>query len=341
MITFLWPLAFLLLPLPLLVRFAMKPAPDSAAGALRVPFFATLRGTAGNAARAGWRNWLRMAVAALVWLLLVAALARPAMIGPEVPLPAEGRDIMMAIDLSGSMGREDFAVNGRATTRLGVVRQAADAFIEGRKGDRIGLVLFSDRAYLQAPLTFDRGVVRALLDQAQVGLTGTETAIGDAIAISVKRLKDRPTGDRVLVLLTDGASNAGVMQPLVAADLAKKLGVRIYTIGVGADRMVVDTAFGRQVVDPSQDLDEATLGQIAETTGGLYFRATDVSGLADIYREIDKLEPVTDAPLYMRPTVALYFWPLGAALALIGLFALAQAPISSLIRRDRADEVKP
>ncbi len=339
MITFLWPLAFLLLPLPLLVRYALKPAPDSAAGALRVPFFAALRGTPGTAARAGWRNWLRMAAMTLVWLLLVAALARPAMVGPEVALPAEGRDIMLAIDLSGSMGREDFAVNGQPTTRLGVVRQAADAFIEGRKGDRIGLVLFSDRAYLQAPLTFDRDVVRALLDQAQVGLTGTETAIGDAIAISVKRLKDRPAGDRVLVLLTDGASNAGVMQPLAAADLAKKLGVRIYTIGVGADRMVMNTAFGQRVVDPSQDLDEATLAKIAETTGGLYFRATDVSGLADIYREIDRLEPVADAPLYLRPTIALYFWPLGAALLLIALFALAQARISSLIRRDTTREV--
>ncbi|MDN5787954.1 VWA domain-containing protein, partial [Pseudorhodobacter sp.] len=233
--TFLWPLVFLALPAPLLIRYVLKPLPQSTNGALRVPFFAALQhhGTAGG--RKPLQSWLRLAVMTAVWVLLLTALARPAMIGPEVPLPTEGRDIMLAIDLSGSMGREDFALNGQRSTRLGVVKQTADDFIARRKGDRIGLVLFSDRAYLQAPLTFDRDVVRQLLGQAEVGLTGTETAIGDAIAIAVKRLKDRPKGERVLVLLTDGASNAGVMTPLAAADLAKKLGVKIYTIGVGAD----------------------------------------------------------------------------------------------------------
>ncbi|MCB1363693.1 MAG: VWA domain-containing protein [Rhodobacteraceae bacterium] len=337
MMTFLWPLAFLLLPLPLLVRTALKPLPQSADGALRVPFFAALAGHVTKGGHSALRHWLRLALATLIWLLLVAALARPAWVGPETPLPAEGRDIMMAIDLSGSMGREDFALNGRATTRLGVVKQTADDFIARRVGDRIGLVLFSDRAYLQAPLTPDREVVRQLLDQAEVGLTGTETAIGDAIAIAVKRLKDRPEGDRVLILLTDGASNAGVMTPQAAADLAKKLGVRIYTIGVGAERMAVETAFGRRIVDPSQDLDEASLTQIAETTGGLYFRATDVNGLAGIYREIDRLEPVAGDPRYLRPSVALFFWPLGAALLLAALFTLGFVPFGKFTRRAAAE----
>ncbi|MCB2095009.1 MAG: VWA domain-containing protein [Rhodobacteraceae bacterium] len=340
MITFLWPLAFLALPAPILVRYFQKPLPQSANGALRVPFFAALQSHGTTGGRRPLWGWLRLAAASAIWLLLVSALARPVMVGPEVPLPAEGRDIMMAIDLSGSMGREDFALNGQASTRLGVVKQTANDFIERRKGDRIGLVLFSDRAYLQAPLTFDRDVVRQLLDQAQVGLTGTETAIGDAIAIAVKRLKDRPANERVLVLLTDGASNAGVMTPLAAADLARKLGVKIYTIGVGADRMVVNSGFGQQVVNPSQDLDEATLTEIAARTGGLYFRATNLAGLADIYREIDKLEPIADDPLYLHPSIALYYWPLGAALVLIGLLALGYAPRTLPVRR-RTDEVTP
>lgn len=333
MITFLWPLVFLVLPAPFLLRWVLKPVPQSASGALKVPFFGQLRGARAVAGRKSLQSWLRLAFATAIWVLLVAALARPAMVGEAVPLPAEGRDIMMAIDLSGSMGREDFALNGQVSTRLGVVKQTAADFIERRAGDRIGLVLFSDRAYLQAPLTFDRDVVRDLLDQAQVGLTGTETAIGDAIAIAVKRLKDRPTGERVLVMLTDGASNAGAMTPLAAADLAQKLGVKIYTIGVGADRMVVNNGFGQQVVNPSQDLDEATLTQIAKTTGGLYFRATNLDGLADIYRQIDKVEPISDKPLYLHPTVSLFFWPLGLALALTALFALAYAPLGQFARR--------
>ncbi|MFZ1725555.1 MAG: VWA domain-containing protein [Albidovulum sp.] len=335
MITFLWPLAFLALPAPLAVRYALKPIPQSANGALRVPFFATLRGQGTTGGRKPLQSWLRLIATSAIWLLLVTALARPAMVGPAVPMPAEGRDIMMAIDLSGSMGREDFAMDGQVSTRLGVVKRTADDFIERRQGDRIGLVLFSDRAYLQAPLTFDRDVVRALLDQAQVGLTGTETAIGDAIAIAVKRLKDRPANERVLVLLTDGASNAGVMTPLAAAELAKKLGIKIYTIGVGADRLVVNTGFGQQVVNPSQDLDEATLTQIATTTGGLYFRATNLAGLADIYHEIDRMEPIADDPLYLRPSIALFYWPLGAALGLISLFALSFVSLRHLSGRPR------
>jgi len=340
-ISFLWPLAFLALPAPMLVRLAMKPLPQSPSGALRVPFFSTLRrqGTTGTHRRL--QGWLRLAAAVVIWILLVTALARPAMVGAAMPLPAEGRDIMMAIDLSGSMGREDFALNRQVTTRLGVVKQTADDFIARRKGDRIGLVLFSDRAYLQAPLTFDRDVVRELLDQAEVGLTGTETAIGDAIAIAVKRLKDRPANERVLVLLTDGASNAGVMTPLAAAELARTLGVKIYTIGVGAQRMAVDAAFGRQIVDPSQDLDEATLTGIAQITGGLYFRATDIDGLAGVYREIDKLEPVADDPLFMRPTVSLFYWPLGGALALFALLALGSLGFRLGANRSRTKEVMP
>jgi len=318
---FLWPLAFLLLPLPLLVRWLVKPAEVSSTGALQVPFYRRLASAARAGSRGRTTHWFRLLMASVIWLLLVTALARPVYIGPETPLPIEGRNVMMAIDLSGSMGEEDFALDGRPSTRLAVVKDAAQDFISRRKGDRIGLVLFSDRAYLQAPLTFDRKVVGQLLNEAQVGLTGQKTAIGDAIAVSVKRLKDRPAGSRVLVLLTDGASNAGAMEPLRAAKLAKDLGIRIYTIGVGAGPQEVDTGFGRQVVNLSQDLDEATLKTIADETGGRYFRARDVAGLSRIYSEIDRLEPVKDKPKTIRPSIALFYWPLGAALVLTFLLA--------------------
>jgi len=322
---FLWPLAFLLLPLPLLVRWLVKPAEVSTAGALKVPFYKRLTNAARAGSRSGTTHWFRLSVASLIWLLLVTALARPVYVGPETPLPIEGRNVMMAIDLSGSMGQEDFALDGRPSTRLAVVKDAAQDFIARRKGDRIGLVLFSDRAYLQAPLTFDRKVVGQLLNEAQVGLTGQETAIGDAIAVAVKRLKDRPADSRVLVLLTDGASNAGTMEPLQAAKLAKDLGIRIYTIGVGAGRVAVDTGFGRQIVDLSRDLDEVTLKKIADETGGRYFRARDVAGLSRIYAAIDRLEPVKDKPKTIRPSIALFYWPLGAALILNFLLAGAIA----------------
>ncbi|MCV0428112.1 MAG: VWA domain-containing protein [Roseibium sp.] len=336
MITFLWPLAFLALPLPFILRFFLKPADPGVSGALRVPFFKSVFGAAAGGAGTENRSAWKLVLASLIWVLLVTALARPAFVGPEVPLPAEGRDVMLAIDLSGSMDEQDFEVGGRPSTRLHVVKSTADTFIESRKGDRVGLVLFSDRAYLQAPLTFDRDAVRDLLDEAEVGLTGQKTAIGDAIAISLKRLKDRPENGRVLVLLTDGANNSGVMEPLKAATLAQELGIKIYTIGVGANSMMVDTGYGRQLVNPSADLDEGVLTEIADMTGGKYFRATDVSGLATVYREIDRLEPVAGEPVHIRPEIALYYWPAGVALVLAGLFALILITPTPLSRRHGA-----
>lgn len=333
--SFVWPLAFLLLPLPLLVWYFLPSAVDPRQdglqgarlkGALRVPFYQRLLQQNSSVKRkpqhSTFRAIWRASLAALIWLLLVTALARPVLEGPKMPLPATGRDLMMALDLSGSMEQSDLSIAGQNTTRLAVVKAAADDFLRRRQGDRVGLVLFSDRAYVQSPLTFDRQVVRELLDQAEVGLTGQKTAIGDAIAIAVKRLKNRPEESRVLVLLTDGANNAGVIDPIKAATLAKKLGIRIYTIGVGASAMTINTAFGLQQINPSQDLDERTLTDIAEMSGGQYFRATDVQGLAQVYRAIDKLEPSLADPLFVRPQIALYFWPMALAFALSMLFAL-------------------
>jgi Ca-activated chloride channel family protein len=267
------------------------------------------------------------------WAALVLAAARPAWVGEPVPLPAEGRDLMLVTDLSGSMAREDFTVGGAPTDRLTVVKQVADDFIGRREGDRVGLVLFGTKPYLQAPLTFDRATVRTLLDDAEVGIAGDETAIGDALGMAVKRLHDRPAQSRVIVLLTDGASNAGTLDPLEAARLAAEEGIRVYTIGVGADAVAVPTLFGQRVVDPSADLDEDILQAIADTTGGAYFRAKNVEGLAKIYRRIDALEPASGEPLHLRPRNELFPWPLGVALTMaLGLGGALALPWHALGR---------
>lgn len=336
MIEFLWPLAFVLLPLPFLLRWLVPPVPSSAAGALRVPFFRRLAASVGQAPDARGTNWFRLILASLIWALLVTALARPVHMGDEVPLPVEGRDLMMAIDLSGSMEEQDFRLDGRPATRLTVVKDVARDFIARREGDRLGLILFSDRAYLQAPLTFDRDTVAALLGEAQVGLTGQRTAIGDAIAVAARRLRDRPSDQKVLILLTDGESNAGVIDPVEAAELARDLGIRIYTIGVGSGATRVQTPFGVRAV-AGDGPDEATLRRIAEITGGQYFRARDVEGLAQIYAELDRLEPVEDDPRMVRPSVSLFHVPLAAALLLTFVLGGAMAlPAATLRRRPAA-----
>ncbi|WP_341987345.1 VWA domain-containing protein [Azorhizobium sp. AG788] len=322
MIQFQWLWALALLPLPLLVRWLVPAAPRTRAGALRVPFFAEI-GKAGLASAKPPRRIWTLAAMGLIWLLLVAAAARPAYVGAPVPVPVEGRDLMMAVDLSGSMSRQDLTHDGVPTDRLTVVKAVADDFIARRTGDRVGLILFSSRAYVQTPLTFDRKVVRELLRSSSIGLTGQETAIGDAIGLAVKTLRNRPADERVLVLLTDGANNSGVLDPIQAAEVAAQNQVKIYTIGVGADAFAV----GQRTVNPSFDLDEEALAKIAELTGGRYFRARDAQGLAAIYDDIARMEPVAGDPLYLSPTVSLFQWPLGAALVLsLGLGGLMLRP---------------
>lgn len=322
MITFGLPWLLAIAPLPWLVRHLLPAARPAQSAALRVPFFAQLAARAAGATRGTPRtSWIRWAVLSLAWLLLVVSAARPQWLGPTRAVPTEGRDLMLALDVSGSMAQEDFTASGRAVDRLAVVRAVADRFVADRGGDRVGLVLFGSRAYLQAPPTADLETVRDFLGEAEVGLAGKETAIGDAIGLAVKHLRKRPAGDRVLVLLSDGASNAGVLDPLLAADLAKKEGVRIHTIGVGADRMAVNTLFGTQIVDPSADLDEKTLAAIAETTGGHAFRAKSTEGLVEVYRQIDELEPTEGDELYVRPTKQLFHWPLAAAFVLSAAYA--------------------
>jgi Ca-activated chloride channel family protein len=240
-----------------------------------------------------------------------------------------GRDLLLAVDISGSMNREDMVLEGQKATRLMVVKDVLEAFLARREGDRLGLILFGSGAYLQAPLTFDRATVNALLQETPLGIAGGKTAIGDAIGLAVKHLRDRPAENRVLILLTDGANNVGEVSPEKAAELAAQAGVRIYTVGVGAEVMEAPGwfggAFGRATMNPSADLDEATLTRIAEQTGGRYFRARNTEELAEIYRTLDALEPVPAPDEVFRPVTALFYWPLGVALGLSMLLALAAA----------------
>ena len=320
MLELLWPWAFLIAPLPLLVwRFA--PASTSEQAALRAPFFdAWQEMQQGGAARRRHRNLLAALLLSLIWLALLLALSRPTWVGDPITLPASGRDLLVAVDLSGSMQVEDMIVGQNTVARITAVKRVVGDFIERRRGDRVGLILFGSNAYVQAPLTFDTSTVKRFLSEAQLGFAGRETAIGDAIGLSVKRLRERPADSRVLVLLTDGANNAGEVQPLDAAKLAADNGVKIHTIGIGSDKMVMPglfgSSFGSQVVNPSRDLDEETLRRIAELTGGNYFRARDPAELVNIYELLDAMEPVEQEAESFRPQKSLFHLPLGMAFAL-------------------------
>jgi len=318
MLTFIWPLAALALPLPWLIRRLLPAARGNQLRALRVPFAAAMANENDGAPRTGTGHWL-VWIAALAWLLLVAATCRPEWLGEPVEIPISGRDMLLAVDLSGSMEVEDFRLNGQAVDRLEATKAVASEFIKRRQGDRLGLILFGEQAYLQVPLTFDRTTVNTLLDEAVIGLAGKATAIGDAIGLAVKRLRQQPDADKVLILLTDGANTAGVVDPLQAAQLAAQEGLKIYTVGIGADEMLVNSFFGSRRINPSAELDEKTLTAIAEQTGGQYFRARDTEQMATIYSLLDELEPTVKELQLFRPKTALYYWPLGGALALSAL----------------------
>jgi Ca-activated chloride channel homolog len=313
MIQFAWPWAFLLLPLPYLVYRFAPPALAAEEAALWVPqleHFGVARHQQGRS-RPRWALFFAL----LCWLLLVIACARPQWLGDPLEMPISGRDLIMAVDLSGSMQTEDFELRGRQVDRLTALKSVAEPFIEQRVGDRIGLILFGEQAYVQVPLSFDRATVRQLLDEAAIGLAGRDyTAIGDAIGLALKRATGGEARQQVLILLTDGANNAGTLTPLKAAELAARKGLKIYTIGIGAEEMEVKSFFFSRTVNPSRDLDEKSLKTIAETTGGRYFRARDSAELDKIYGLLDQLEPVEREQDVYRPVSALFPWPLGAAL---------------------------
>lgn len=319
MISFLWPWLFIILPLPFLLRLILPRAKQNNDAALQVPHLEDYQLTDSSNLVTEQSRW-PLLLYFLIWFLLVTAAARPQWTGDSIEVPVSGRDLMMAIDISKSM---DHAIrhNTRSVSRITATKAVASAFIEKRVGDRIGLILFGDQAYVQAPLTFDRTTVNILLDEAFTGLAGQATAIGDAIGLTVKRLtqndskKDNNTpndknisDDKVLILLTDGVSNRGEITPLKAAELAAKQGLKIHTIGIGSRG--------------SRELDEITLRKIAQITGGRYFRAYSTSDLVEIYNLLDKLEPVEKDVKSYRPIKALFYIPLTISFALASILAL-------------------
>ncbi len=314
MIELLWPWVFVLLPLPLLVA-RLPRVSGRQLSTIRYPLFTRLPSDQQSSGAS--HNVLKL-ISLLMWFALLTAAARPQWIGEAVALPVEGRDLMLAIDLSGSMEQQDMRLNGQTVDRLTALKNVAGDFIERRQGDRLGLILFGERAYLQSPFTFDILTVNRLLQEAAIGLAGKSTAIGDAIGLAVKKMRAMDSGNRVLILLTDGANTAGVISPLKAAQLAKAEEVKIYTIGFGAEEMVVNNFFGGQRrINPSSDLDEATMTRIAELTGGQYFRATNTQELEAIYDRLNELEPLAEEDRFYRPTKALYFWPLAVFVLLL------------------------
>lgn len=330
-LSFAWPLIWLVLPLPLLAAWLLPRA--SAGNALRVPFFALLSDSpAAVRPRLG-----PLLLGLLGWLLLVTAASRPQWIGEAARQPYSGRDLLLAVDISGSMRTPDMRVGEHRDSRLEAVQRIVGEFIERRHGDRVGLILFGTRPYLHVPLTPDRLTVQQLLDEAAIGLAGQETAIGDAIGLATRYLREQDNQQRVLILLTDGANNSGLLEPAQAAELAARTGLRIHTIGIGAEEMMIEGLFGRNRINPSADLDEATMRRVAEQTGGRYFRARDPTELNEIYTVLDRLEPIERGDQRLRPVRELYPWPLGAALLSSLLLALVLAlPGRSHAVRSRA-----
>jgi len=330
-----WPWALAALPLPLIFRALLPEARSMQDAGLKVPslsYFSTVTRRSDSEQLLNWRFW----VAAVAWLLLVVAAARPEKIGDELDVPVAGRNLMLAVDLSGSMDQKDFELGNRRVDRLTATKAVASDFIDRREGDRIGLILFGERAYLQVPLTLDRETVNILLMEAMIGLAGEKTAIGDAITLAVKRVheQEKEPGEQVLVLLTDGANTAGEIEPIKAAELAQQVGLRIYTIGIGAEQLEVSSLLGgRRNINPSADLDEATLTQIAALTGGQYFRATDTASLQDIYTLLDELEPVEEPEAGFRPVKSLFYWPLGGAFVLAFFLALVSLARNIAVNR--------
>ncbi|MDQ2993627.1 MAG: VWA domain-containing protein [Pseudomonadota bacterium] len=313
MFTLEWPWLLLLLPLPLLVYWFVAPLKAQSTAALRVPFLAQLNQLVGGTG--SWQqSFWQLLLAAIIWIALVFAASNPLWVGDPIDIPQNGRDLLLLLDLSPSMATPDMRYQRQDVTRLAIVKQTAREFIDHRQGDRLGLIVFGEQAYLMTPLTFDRHTVREMLDDTSAGLAGERTAIGDAIALGIKQLVAQKSMSHALVLLTDGANNAGQIDPRVAAEQAKKLGIKIYTIGLGADEISMMDMFGNTLRHRADEIDEKSLQQMAELTGGEYFRATDSNALAAAMTELDRLEPTLSDKLTFRPRSALYPWVLLFAL---------------------------
>ncbi|MBL1274147.1 MAG: VWA domain-containing protein [Oceanospirillales bacterium] len=336
MLSLAYPWALLLILAPVLLQWK-KPA----AHTVDAPVFpvghwlSDLPGVTrqGNA-RPRWQTLILL----LAWALLVLALARPQHIGEQVQMPVTGRDLMLVVDISPSMEEQDMVVQGRSINRLQAVKRVLNDFIARRGGDRLGLILFGTEPYVQAPLTFDLATLETLLQESGIGMAGRATAIGDAVGLATKRLRDRPQQQRVAVLLTDGANTAGEITPDKATEIAAAAGIRLYTIGIGAESMIQRGLLGSRRVNPSRDLDENLLIRMAQQTGGEYFRARSLPELELIYETINQLEPIELDGKFYRPVTDLFFWPAGLAVAFwLGLFLFRRSAGKLTLARSSTD----
>jgi Ca-activated chloride channel family protein len=328
MLEFGWPWMFALLPLPILVWWLLPPYRARQAS-IQVPFFERLAAATGQKPQRGavvmQRRVAQMIAASLIWLLLVAAMARPQWVGDPVTRTVSARDLILAIDISGSMDQRDFmTADGETLTRLDGVKRVIGEFIARRKGDRIALIVFGTKAYVQVPFTQDLETARHVLDQTAVGMGGQQTAVGDTIGLAIKTFSASKAQQKLLVLLTDGNDTASRVPPEHAADIARQNDVAVYTVGVG---------------DPSASgesrVDLGVLQAVATTTGGHFFRAEDGAQLEAIYADIDRLAPAKVQTLSWRPKLPLFHWPLGAAVVL-GLLLWLGLLVGSEWRREGA-----
>lgn len=283
-----------------------------AASAIRPTFFARTR-------------WLPYALKAVALALMIVALARPQWGTRETTRLTEGINIVLAVDLSESMSALDFELDGKRVMRVDAVKSVVKKFIEKRGGDRIGLVVFGSEAYTQMPLTNDYSAITQVIDRVGIGSAGKTTAIGDAIGISLKRLQDLKSKSNIIILITDGQSNSGEIDPETATGIAASLGVKVYTIGVGTEGaapfMVDDPLWGRRVIYQKVDIDEGALKKIASATGGQYFHASQSDSLMNIYDTIDRMEKTEVRIKTFDNYNDLYLWPLVPAFALLALSA--------------------
>lgn len=324
------PWFLLLLPLPFLVAWLIPPYREGKE-AVRTPFFRELSARAGLEPSAGavvlQRNLWQKLLRPLVWVLLVLAATRPQWVDDPITQIESARDLMLAVDLSGSMETRDFTdPEGNQVDRLTAVKLVLEDFVTRRETDRLGLVLFGNAAFLQVPFTLDHQVFLQLLDEAQIGMAGPQTMLGDAIGLGIKAFEASEADQRVLILLTDGNDTGSRVPPPKAAQIAAQNNIRIHTIGVG------DPASAGEA-----PLDEQTLRQIAEATGGSYFRANDLQELEGVYAQLDELEPLEFETFSYRPKLELYHWALAAVLGMVLLYHLGMALWSSArSRRGRA-----
>ncbi len=322
MISFLWPWLFLLLPLPLLARWLLPASSGIGGSPLRVPFFDQLSELSGQRATGDlWNRRLLMPL--LIWLLLVTSVAQPVWLGDNQPQPTTGRDLMLLIDISGSMRHVDFRLHDEPAERLQVVQLVASEFVEQRRGDRLGLILFGSQPFLRAPLSHDSATIKALLQESEVALAGEYTAIGDAIGLGIKRMHELDSDSRVMILLSDGANNEGRIPPRQAAEIAAAKGIRIYTIGVGAAETAGPNPFGIWSTDNSEQFERQVLEDIARITQGQFFHALDTQGLQAAYAKLNELEPALGHAVDEYLATSLYTWTLSASL-LLSIFLTIQ-----------------